>query len=196
MTEEEKNDILENIEKKEDQEEQTDVAETEQEQEKGAEELKKELAELNDKFLRLYADLENYKRLAAKNKEEIIKYSNEELMKELLSVIDHLELALQHSANSENSLALAEGVDMTLKEIKATLEKFGLESIESLGNPFDPSVHHAIAQVETEDNEENVVVTEFRKGYKLRDRVLRAALVGVSKKPSQKVQTQETKEEE
>ncbi|MCK5139367.1 MAG: nucleotide exchange factor GrpE [Thermodesulfovibrionia bacterium] len=196
MTEEEKNDILENenIEKKENQEEQTDVAETEQE--KGVEELKKELAELNDKFLRLYADFENYKRLAAKNKEELIKYSNEELMKELLSVIDHLELALQHSANSENSLALAEGVDMTLKEIKATLEKFGLESIESLGNPFDPSVHHAIAQVETEDNEENVVVTEFRKGYKLRDRVLRAALVGVSKKPSRKVQTQETKEEE
>ncbi len=196
MTEEEKNDILENenIEKKENQEEQTDVAETEQE--KGVEELKKELAELNDKFLRLYADFENYKRLAAKNKEELIKYSNEELMKELLSVIDHLELALQHSANSENSLALAEGVDMTLKEIKATLEKFGLESIESLGNPFDPSVHHAIAQVETEDNEENVVVTEFRKGYKLRDRVLRAALVGVSKKPSQKVQTQETEEEE
>ncbi|MCK5287156.1 MAG: nucleotide exchange factor GrpE [Thermodesulfovibrionia bacterium] len=196
MTEEEKNDILENenIEKKENQEEQTDVAETEQE--KGVEELKKELAELNDKFLRLYADFENYKRLAAKNKEELIKYSNEELMKELLSVIDHLELALQHSANSENSLALAEGVDMTLKEIKATLEKFGLESIESLGNPFDPSVHHAIAQVETEDNEENVVVTEFRKGYKLRDRVLRAALVGVSKKPSRKVQTQETEEEE
>ncbi len=196
MTEEEKNDILENenIEKKENQEEQTDVAETEQE--KGVEELKKELAELNDNFLRLYADFENYKRLAAKNKEELIKYSNEELMKELLSVIDHLELALQHSANSENSLALAEGVDMTLKEIKATLEKFGLESIESLGNPFDPSVHHAIAQVETEDNEENVVVTEFRKGYKLRDRVLRAALVGVSKKPSRKVQTQETEEEE
>lgn len=196
MTEEEKNDLLEDIEKKGNQEEETDVTKTEQE--KGAEELKKELSELNDKFLRLYADFENYKRLAAKNKEELIKYANEELLRELLSVIDHLELALQHSADSENSSALVEGVEMTLKEIIATLEKFGLERIESMYNPFDPSVHHAISQVETEESEENVVVTEFRKGYKLRDRVLRAALVGVSKKPFRNVQTeeQETKEEE
>lgn len=156
---------------------------------------KKELSEINDKYLRLYADFENYKRRAAKDREEIIKYSNEELMKDLLSVIDHLELALQHSSNNETSVAaLSEGIRMTLKELQNTLEKFGLADIPALGNPFNPAVHHAMAQVESEESEENTVVKEFRKGYMYKDRVLRAALVGVSKKSSQKVKI-ETQEE-
>ncbi len=160
-----------------------DSAETEQKENQEVEGLKKELSELKDKYLRLYADFENYKRMIAKEKEELIKYSNEGLIKELLSVIDHLELALQHSSNNEATTALAEGVEMTLKELKTTLEKFGLVSIEALGKPFDPFLHHAMAQIESEESEENKVVTEFRKGYMLRDRVLRAGLVGVSKKP-------------
>jgi molecular chaperone GrpE len=173
--------------------------ETEKEQPRDVDELNKELSELKDKYLRLYADFENYKRLVAKNKEELIKYSNEDLMRELLPVIDHLELALQHSAKGDNLSALAEGVQMTLKELTATLEKFGLTTIESLGKPFDPSLHHAISQTESEEMEENMVVEEFRKGYKLKDRVLRAALVSVSKKPDKepdtKNQEKETKEE-
>lgn len=148
---------------------------------KDTEALKKELAEFNNKYLRLYADFENFKRLSAKNREELIKYANEDLMQELLSVIDHLELALQHSENSAESSALAEGVNMTLKELKGTLEKFGLSGIEALGKPFDPFVHHAMSQEETGEYEENTVVKEFRKGYMYKDRVLRAALAGVSK---------------
>lgn len=188
---EKKEKIPENIEVEE--QEQTNVkAEEEKEQLKdNSENLEKEISELKDKYLRLYAEFENYKRLVAKDKEELIKYANEELIKELLTVIDHLELALQHTPNSDNSSALAEGVQMTLKELKNTLEKFDLVSIESLDKPFDPFVHHAISQVETDEEEENTVITEFRKGYKLKDRVLRAALVAVSKKPSRK-----TKEEE
>lgn len=156
--------------------------------------LKKEISELNDKYLRLYADFENYKKLVSKNKEELIKYANEELLSELLSVIDHLELAIQHSSNSETLSALAEGVKMTLKELKTILEKFGLVGIEALGKPFDPFIHHAMSQEESDEKEENTVVTEFRKGYMYKDRVLRPALVSVSKKPSQKVKT-ETQEE-
>lgn len=183
--------IPENIEVEE-QEQASVKAEEEKEQLKDdSESLKKEISELKDKYLRLYAEFENYKRLVAKDKEELIKYANEELIRELLTVIDHLELALQHAPNSDNSSALAEGVQMTLKELKNTLEKFDLVSIESLDKPFDPFVHHAISQVETDEEEENTVITEFRKGYKLKDRVLRAALVAVSKKPSKK-----TKEEE
>ncbi|MBI4710735.1 MAG: nucleotide exchange factor GrpE [Nitrospirae bacterium] len=144
--------------------------------------LKKELAELNNKYLRLYADFENFKRLTSKNREELIKYSNEDLMQEILSVIDHLELALQHAEGSAASSALAEGVNMTLKELKGTLEKFGLSGIEASGKPFDPFVHHAMSQEESEESEENIVIKEFRKGYMYKDRVLRAALVGVSKK--------------
>ncbi|MBI5049813.1 MAG: nucleotide exchange factor GrpE [Nitrospirae bacterium] len=158
---------------------------------------KKELSEINDKYLRLYADFENYRRRAAKDREETIKYSNEELMKDLLSVIDHLELALQHSSNNETSAAaLSEGVRMTLKELKSTLEKFGLVDIPALGNPFNPAVHHAMAQVESEESEENSVVKEFRKGYMYKDKVLRASLVGVSKKSSQKVKIEKQEKQE
>lgn len=166
---------------------------------KSVEEIEKELPELKDKYLRLYAEFENYKRLAAKEKEELIKYSIEEFAKELLSVIDHLELALQHSYNNDakaTASALVEGVELTLKELKTTFEKFRLVSIEAKGKPFDPFVHHAMTQIESEEAEENTVLTEFRKGYMLKDRVLRAALVGVSKKPSQKNQDKETKKEE
>ncbi len=185
MTEDKKEKPSENIKQEENKKDQPDVAETEQTED--VEGLKKGLLELKDKYLRLYADFENYKRVVAKEKEELIRYSNEELMKELLSVIDHLELALQHSSNNETSTALAEGVKMTLKELKTILEKFGLVTIEALGKPFDPFVHHAMSQIESEENDENTVITEFRKGYMLKDRILRAALVGVSKKPSQQV---------
>jgi len=151
-----------------------------------AEKLKGELSEWKDKYLRLYADFENYKRLVAKDKEELINYSNEKIMRELLSVIDHLELAMQHASNSTDTSAsaLVEGVNMTLKELKSTLEKFGLLSIEALGKPFDPYLHHAMSQVESDEVDENTVIAEYRKGYMLKDRVLRAAFVGVSKKPS------------
>jgi molecular chaperone GrpE len=199
MTEDKKEEITENS-KTENQENQNEnlseqTETTEALQEESVDELKKKLDELNDKYLRLYAEFENYKRIALKNRQEAIQYGNEELMRELLSVIDHLELALQHASNSENFSALSEGVQMTLKELKTVLEKFDLITIEALGKPFDPNVHHAISQVESEDIEENIVVTEFRKGYKLKDRVLRAALVGVSKKPSKK-NAEQTKVEE
>lgn len=195
MDENQKKELSENNKQEENKEQHLAVTETEQpneiEQKENVEDLKKEIAELKDKYLRLYADFENYKRLSAKNKVELIKYSNEELIRELLSVIDHLELALQHSANIENSSALAEGVQMTLKEIKTILEKFGLTVIEALGKPFDPVFHHAISQVESEETDENIVVSEFRKGYMLKDKVLRASLVGVSKKPIQEIEIKE-----
>jgi molecular chaperone GrpE len=150
------------------------------------EKTQKELSEINDKYVRLYAEFDNYKRVVSKEKEELIKYSHEEILKELLSVIDHLELALQHSADNDASSALAEGVEITLKELKNTLDKFGLVSIDAEGKPFDPFFHHAMTQIETDKEKENIVVEEFRKGYMLRDRVIRPAFVGVSKKPANK----------
>jgi molecular chaperone GrpE len=150
------------------------------------EKTQKKLSEINDKYVRLYAEFDNYKRVVSKEKEELIKYSHEEILKELLSVIDHLELALQHSADNDASSALAEGVEITLKELKNTLDKFGLISIDAKGKPFDPFFHHAMTQIETDKEKENIVVEEFRKGYMLRDRVIRPAFVGVSKKPANK----------
>jgi len=182
MTEEEKKRLSEDIEQKDTEHEPSSESETEQD---NIDKLKKSLDDATEKYIRLYADFENYKKVAARNKEELLKYANEELLTDFLTVIDHLELALQHSAGSEMSNALAEGVQLTLKELKGVLEKHGLVTIDALGKPFDPFVHHAMSQIESEDEVENTVVKEFRKGYMLKDRVLRASLVGVAKKTSQ-----------
>jgi molecular chaperone GrpE len=147
------------------------------------ESLKKTLTEINDKYVRLYAEFENYKKFVARNKEEQSKYANESLMKDLLTVIDHLELALQHSYDNKTLNSLSEGVELTLKELKTVLEKYGLVGIDALGKPFDPVIHHAMTQVESIDANENTVVQELRKGYMYKDRVIRATLVGVAKKP-------------
>ena len=148
------------------------------------EDLKQLLNDANDKYVRLYADFENYRKISDRNKEELLKYANEEIITDILTVIDHLELALHHSSEGETSGSLAEGVNLTLKELKNVLEKQGLVTIDALGKPFDPVVHHAMSQIESEDTEENTIVKEFRKGYKLKERVLRAAMVGVSAKPA------------
>ncbi len=154
-------------------------------EEKSVQELQEELAASNDKYIRLYADYENFKRIAERNKQELLKYANEGIMEDLLTVIDHLELALQHSSDESSSQSLSEGVELTLKELKTVLNKHGLTDIEAVNQPFDPSVHHAISQVETDEVEDNTVVTELRKGYMLKERVLRAPMVEVSRKPSE-----------
>ena len=144
--------------------------------------LTEELKEMSEKYLRLYAEFDNYKKRVNKDKEELLKYGQESLLYELLTVIDNLELALKH-ASDEVSTGLIQGVEITYKELIKTLEKFGLTAVEAEGGNFDPSVHHAMSQVERDDVEENIVVEEYRKGYKLKDKVLRPSLVSVSKKP-------------
>ncbi len=144
--------------------------------------LTAELEEMNNKYLRLYAEFENYKKRVNKDKEELVKYGNESLLYELLSVIDNLEMALMHASNNVSS-GLVQGVEITLKELQKILEKFGLIAIEANNKPFDPLVHHAMTQNERDDIDEKIVVEEFRKGYMLRDKVLRPSLVAVSKKP-------------
>jgi len=166
------------------------------EESENLDESNESLAEANDKYLRLYADFENYKKITARNKEELLKYANEDLITEILTVIDHLELALQHSTEGDASNALAEGVNLTLKELKNILDKYGLISIDALGKPFDPSLHHAMSQVEAEGTDDNTVVTEFRKGYMLKGRVLRAAMVGVSKKQTESGDKESNSDEE
>ena len=144
--------------------------------------LTEELKEMSEKYLRLYAEFDNYKKRVNKDKEELLKYGQESILYELLTVIDNLELALKH-ASDEVSTGLIQGVEITYKELMKTLEKFGLTAVEAEGENFDPSVHHAMSQVERDDVEENIVVEEYRKGYKLKDKVLRPSLVSVSKKP-------------
>lgn len=143
--------------------------------------LTAELREINDKYLRLYAEFENYKKRVSKEKEEILKYGNETLLYELLSVIDNLEMALKHSSNGSVE-GVVEGVKITLRELQRTFERFGVTPIEAIGKPFDPSVHEAMELIERDDVEEKTVIEEFRKGYMFKDRLLRPSLVVVSKK--------------
>ena len=147
------------------------------------EELSKAQAELNalnDKHLRLVAEFENYKRRVARDREELQKYANEGIVSDLLSIIDHLEMAVKHSQGEADD-NVTQGVEMTLKEFEKLLDKNGVKAICAMGEQFDPTVHHAMAQIASSDAEENSVVEEFRKGYMLNERVIRPALVAVAK---------------
>jgi molecular chaperone GrpE len=140
------------------------------------------IQDLNDKYIRLYAEFENYKKRVSKEKEELVKYANEALLYALLPAIDHLELALKHSS-CDPSTGVVQGVEITLKELQRTLEKFGLSRIEAVGKHFDPAFHHAMIQVEREDLDEKTVAEELRAGYLYYDKVLRPSLVAVSVRP-------------
>jgi molecular chaperone GrpE len=137
-----------------------------------------------DQYLRAQAEMENIIKRNKKDKEEWIKYSNETLIKELLTVIDNLEKAIAHSGDDKSVQALREGVELTLKGLKSTLAKSGLEEIVSIGKPFDPNFHHAVSEQESEDMEPGVVLSEFQKGYILHQRLIRPAMVIISKEKS------------
>ncbi len=148
------------------------------------EKLKAELVESTNKYLRLYAEFENYKKRVRKEKEEFLAYCNEDLLYEILPVIDNLDMALKHTTegNTDALQSLKQGVENTLRELNRTLDKFGLKAIESAGQPFDPAYHHAMSQVVKPDMEDKTVLQEMRKGYLYKDKVLRPSLVAVSKK--------------
>jgi len=139
---------------------------------------------LNDKYLRLAAEFENYKRLAQRDQREQIKFGNEQLLKELLPVIDNMERAIKAARDNGGSSALVQGVDLTLKQLSGALTKFGVQTVEATGRVFDPSAHQAVSHMPSDTVAPNHVVEEFQKGYRLHDRILRAAMVSVSSGPA------------
>lgn len=146
-----------------------------------------ELEEVKSEYLRLYAEFDNYKKRVAKDKEELQKYANESILLDILPSLDNLEIALKHARETEEDdspkSGLVQGVDMTLREMLRTLEKFGLTPIEAAGKPFDPEYHHAVSQAELDDMDEGMVVEDMRRGYIYNGKVIRASMVSVSKKP-------------
>ncbi|MGZ3515023.1 MAG: nucleotide exchange factor GrpE [Thermodesulfobacteriota bacterium] len=158
---------------------------------KKLEEKEKEIKEHHDRLLRLAADFENYKKRTAKEKEEWTKFANEDLIRAILPFIDNLERAVNHAQKVSDVGVLIEGVRLTLQQLFQALNKFGLSTFESVGKPFDPTVHEAMLVVETDQHEPNQVVEEFQKGYLLNDRLLRPATVSVSKAPEKEVRTAE-----
>ena len=145
-----------------------------------------EAKENYDRYVRQIAETENFKKRNVRERDDAIRFANEMLIKDLLPVIDNLERAIAHAADGKNGKPLVEGVEMVLKGFLDVLNKFGVSPIVAVGQPFDPSKHEAIAQVSTHEHEPNTVVEELHKGYMFRDRLLRAALVSVSKAPETK----------
>jgi molecular chaperone GrpE len=164
-------------------------------QEKQAQE---ELQIYQDKYIRLSAEFENYKRRAKRDQSDAIRYANESLLKNLLSTLDNLERAIQCGKDAGATGALLEGVKLTHKQFLETVGKLGVRQVSSTGSLFDPNMHQAVAQVESETTEPNMVVEEFQKGYFLHDRILRPAMVTVAKEKSDQtetISTQDTGEE-
>lgn len=152
-------------------------------------ELEDQLSEAEEKVLRTAADAENFKKRLQREKEDQTRYANEAFMRDLLSVLDNLERALQHSESSSNQEGLVEGLleglGMTLKGFIDTLARFGCTPVEAVGKPFDPNFHEAVSQEESSNDEPNTVLKELQKGYMLKERLLRPAMVIVSKPASQ-----------
>ncbi|HTI99360.1 MAG TPA: nucleotide exchange factor GrpE [Dongiaceae bacterium] len=143
-------------------------------------------AENWDRYLRVTADLENYKKRAARERQDAVKFANESLLQKLLTVLDNFDMALAAAQTSQTETleSLQAGIGMIQQQLKSTLMEFGLEEINAAGQPFDPNFHEAVSQQETVDQPEGQVVTQLRKGYKFRDRLLRPASVVVAKKPA------------
>ena len=148
-------------------------------------ELEADLNEAQEQVLRTAADAENFKKRLQREKEEQTRYANESFMRELLTVIDNLERALEHSRAESDQDGLVEGLSMTLKGFLDTLNRFGCTQVEAVGKPFDPNFHEAVSQEESADHEPNTVLRELQKGYMLKERLLRPAMVLVSKRSSQ-----------
>lgn len=140
-----------------------------------------EAKETYDRLLRVSADFENYKKRSAREIEEFRKYANQTLLKEMLSVVDSLELAINSSNHRKKTdKTLIEGLNLTLNEILRVFEKFDVRPIAAQGQTFDPAFHEAVMREETDDFPANTVVSEFQKGYLIHDRLLRPAMVVVA----------------
>ncbi len=135
-----------------------------------------------DKFLRVFAEFENYKKRMERERAEFIKYANEGLIKDFLGVVDNFERAVEQAGENTQAEGLVQGMKMILKQFKEIHEKYGVREIQALGEPFDPNLHAAMMHEVSNDHDENTVIGELQKGYILKDRLLRPTLVKVSKK--------------
>lgn len=135
-----------------------------------------------DRLLRVSAEFDNYKKRTSREMQDLAKFANEKLLRELLSVVDNLERAVascEHDPDQPDPVL--QGVNLTLNETLKLLERYQVKPIDSLGEPFDPNFHQAMMQEEVDNQPENTVVREMQKGYLLHGRLLRPALVAVSK---------------
>jgi molecular chaperone GrpE len=139
-----------------------------------------------DRLLRTTADFDNFKKRAAREREEAVKFANESLIKKLVTVLDNFEMALAAAGQqpAETSHSLQAGVAMTQQQLRKALQEAGLEEVDATGKVFDPNWHEAVSQQDSTDVPEGSVLQQLRRGYKLRDRLIRPATVVVARKPA------------
>jgi molecular chaperone GrpE len=137
-----------------------------------------------DRLLRTTADFDNFRKRAVREKQEAIRYANESLMEKLVPVLDNFDMAMAAvpAGSGDGIQSVREGIAMIHQQLKNALSEAGLEEVDAAGQPFDPRWHEAVSQVETDEVPEGQIVQQLRKGYKLRDRLLRPAGVVVAKK--------------
>lgn len=153
---------------------------TKQELLKEVKDTEKKSQENYDLYMRTYAEMENIKRRGIKERQELSKYANESLIKEILPVIDNLQKAISHAQNDKNPSGLVEGIELTLDGLMATLEKAGLKEVEAEGRPFDPNFHEAISKQIDDKIAPGHVIIELQKGYVLNGRLIRPSMVVIS----------------
>jgi molecular chaperone GrpE len=169
--------------------------------EERVEQVTQERDEMEDRMYRAAADLENFRKRAKREKEELEKYGAKDIILEMLPAIDNLERALQHAKedrepqadadqDGERDKNIVDGVDMTLRQLHTALEKHGIEVFDAVGDKFDPELHEAMQQVETDEQPPGTVVEQFQRGYTIKDRLLRPALVAVAKQPADEASEQ------
>ena len=143
--------------------------------------LRKQLEEEKDRCLRLNAEFENQRKRLQKEKEEFVKYANEKLIIDLIDIMESLERGLENAKGSNNKDKLIQGLELIYKQLKNILEKNGLVPIKALGEKFDPYKHEAMMQTPSQDDEEDMILEEFARGYMLNNMVIRYSKVRVSK---------------
>jgi molecular chaperone GrpE len=148
------------------------------------EEAEKKAADNYDKYVRTVAELDNYRKRAAREKADAIQYGNENLLRDILPLVDGMDRALEQACNSEDFEAFRKGLKLLQGQLLGCLQKHGVEMIDTAGKAFDPHVHDAMMQVESAEHEDSQVVGEFERGYLLNGRLLRPARVSVCKRPS------------
>ena len=143
--------------------------------------LQTDLDRFRDLALRSQADFENFRKRAAREKEEAVKYANASFLEKLIPILDNFELGLTAARGSAENSPILAGMDMVAKQLNDFLVSTGVEPVNGEGQKFDPNLHEAVAQEESAEVEEGMVLRQLRRGYKLRDRLLRPATVVVSK---------------
>jgi molecular chaperone GrpE len=150
------------------------------------EKLRAQVAELKDKLLRAQAEWDNSRKRIERSKDEAVRYAAEGLLEKLLPVLDNFEMGMQAAQNATDAKAISQGFEMVLAQFRQVLRDAGVEPVDAVGQPFDPHRHEALGHQDSEEHPEGHVMMQTRKGYKLKDRLLRPASVFVARKPGDK----------